>query len=178
MTPLEKRIETIIAPVIAATGFELVRVRITGSRRKTVQVMAERPDRTMTAEDCAMLSRALSPALDEAGPIGGAYTLEVSSPGIDRPLTRAEDFDEWRGFEARLELNRTIEGRKRFRGVLAGVENDQVAFDIEGEEETAFIPLAWIANAKLVLTDDLVRESLKAAEAAPHEKETSNGDHQ
>lgn len=137
--------------------------------------MAERPDKTMSADDCARLSRALSAALDEADPIPGAYTLEVSSPGIDRPLTRKKDFEDWQGYEAKLELDRMIEGRKRFQGVLAGVDGDNVCLDIDGEEETALIPFKQIVSAKLVLTDDLVRESLKAAKAA--KKETDHEVH-
>lgn len=140
-----------------------------------MQVMAERADKTMSAGDCAALSRALSAALDEADPMPGAYKLEVSSPGIDRPLTRRKDFEEWRGYEARLELDRMIEGRKRFQGVLAGVDGENVCLDIESEEETALIPFAWILSAKLILTDELVRESLKAAKAA--RKETQHEIH-
>lgn len=166
MSALDARIHDLVAPVVAAEGFELVRVRTTGGETKTLQVMAERADHTMTAEDCARLSRALSPVLDEADPIAGAYRLEVSSPGIDRPLVRLKDFHDWQGYEAKIELDRMIEGRKKFKGALAGVEGESVCLDVEGEEETALIPFAWIVAAKLVLTDDLVRESLKAAKAA------------
>lgn len=166
MTPQEKTIASLIEPVVAAEGFDLVRLRVTGSGSPTLQVMAERPDKTMSAEDCALLSRALSPVLEAADPIAGRYTLEVSSPGIDRPLTRLSDFDDWRGYEAKIELDRLIEGRRRLRGVLAGVEDDNVLFDMEGEEETALVPFAWISAAKLLLTDALIAESLKAAKAA------------
>ncbi len=155
MTPQEKTIASLIEPVVAAEGFDLVRLRVTGSGSPTLQVMAERPDKTMSAEDCALLSRALSPVLEAADPIAGRYTLEVSSPGIDRPLTRLSDFDDWRGYEAKIELDRLIEGRRRLRGVLAGVEDDNVLFDMEGEEETALVPFAWISAAKLLLTDAL-----------------------
>lgn len=158
---LEARLAELIAPVIDAAGFELVRVRITGGATKTLQVMAERPDRTMTAQDCAQLSKALSPVLEEADPIEGNYNLEVSSPGIDRPLVRKKDFEEWRGWPAKLELNRLVEGRKRFKGVLAGLDEGKVAFDIEGEEETALFPMEWIAHAQLILTEDLIRETMK-----------------
>ncbi|MHA7871618.1 MAG: ribosome maturation factor RimP, partial [Hyphococcus sp.] len=167
-----------VAPVAEGAGFDLVRVRVTGSKTKTLQVMAERPDRTMTAEDCAALSRALSPALDAADPIDGHYILEVSSPGIDRPLVRPRDFEDWQGWPAKLELNRLVEGRKRFSGVVAGMDDGKVAFDIDGEEDTALFPLDWIANAKLILTDELIRESLKADKQAPHAEETPHGDHQ
>ncbi|MEL7486147.1 MAG: ribosome maturation factor RimP [Pseudomonadota bacterium] len=176
MTPLETTLSQIIAPVADAEGFDLVRVRVTGAAQQTVQVMAERPDKTMTAEDCAVLSRALSPALEAADPIAGAYTLEVSSPGIDRPLTRLSDFADWEGYAAKIEIDRLVEGRKRFRGVLAGVEDGAVAFDIDGEEETAIIPFDWVANAKLILTDELIEESLKAAKAAGREEETTQAE--
>ena len=168
----------LIRPIAEGEGFDLVRVRVTGAKTKTLQVMAERPDRTMTAEDCARLSRAVSPALDAADPIDGGYVLEVSSPGIDRPLVREKDFEEWSGRAAKLELNRMVEGRKRFTGVLAGMDEGKVAFDIEGEAETALFPLEWIASAKLVLTDELIAESLKAGDEAPQEQETFHGDHQ
>lgn len=158
-----------IDPAVAAAGFELVRVKLSGSQSVTLQVIAERPDRTMSAEDCAALSRALSPLLEEADPIAGAYRLEVSSPGIDRPLTRLKDYNDWQGYEAKIELDRLVEGRKRFQGVLAGVDKDNVQLDIEGEDETALIPFKWILSARLVLTDELVRESLKAAKEAAKE---------
>ena len=128
----------------------------------------------MTAEDCAQLSRALSPALEEADPIEGEYVLEVSSPGIDRPLVRQKDFAEWQGWPAKLELNRLVEGRKKFSGVLAGIDDGMVAFDIDGEDETALFDLSWIASAKLVLTDELIKESLKAAKAEEANKEKSD----
>lgn len=153
-------------PVFEELGIEPVRIRITGSRQKTLQIMAERPDGTMTAEDCARLSRAVSPILEEHDPIQGNYVLEVSSPGIDRPLTREKDFIRWEGHLAKLELDRMIEGRKKFRGILAGIEDGHVAFDIDGEEQTALFPLAWISQAKLLMTDELIRESLAAAEIA------------
>ncbi len=175
MSALSDRIEKLVAPVVAAGGFELVRVKVTGAEMKTLQIMAERPDHTMTAEDCASLSRALSPVLEEADPIPGAYRLEVSSPGIDRPLTRLKDYNDWQGYEARLDLDRMIEGRKKFKGVLAGVDGENVCLDIEGEAETALIPFSWIASGKLVLTDDLIRDSLRAAKAAlKNQQETSD----
>ena len=155
-----------IEPVAQTAGFELVRVRITGGQTKTLQVMAERPDRTMSASDCAKLSRALSPVLDDTDPIEGNYTLEVSSPGIDRPLVRLKDFEDWQGWPAKLELNRLVEGRKRFKGVVAGVDDGKAAFDIEGEEDTALFPLEWIASAQRVLTDELIRETMKADKQA------------
>ncbi len=178
MTPQQDRLFELLAPVVEDAGFELIRVRVTGAKTKTLQVMAERPDKTMTAQDCAMLSRALSPVLEEADPIEGHYVLEVSSPGIDRPLVRSKDFEDWQGWPAKLELNRMVEGRKRFQGVVAGMDDGKVAFDIEGEEETALFPFDWIASAKLILTDELIRESLKAGNHDPQMKETPHGDHQ
>jgi ribosome maturation factor RimP len=168
----ESSIAKLIGPAVAAAGFELVRVRITGRDVKTLQVMAERPDKTMSADDCALLSHALSPLLDEKDPIAGSYRLEVSSPGIDRPLTRLKDYEDWQGYEAKMELNRMVEGRKRLKGVVAGTEGAAVLFDIEGESETAVIPFEWIADAKLILTDNLIRESLKAAKTAAKEQKT------
>lgn len=162
MSPLEDHITDLISPLVEELGFELVRIRLTGARTKILQVMAERADGTMTAKECATLSRALSPVLDEQNPVEGRYTLEVSSPGIDRPLTREKDFIRWEGFAAKLELDRMIEGRKKFKGTLAGFEDGHVAFNIEGEEESALFPFGWIVSAKLMLTDELIRESLRA----------------
>lgn len=172
MALIEERITELINPTLTATGFELVRIRITGSREKVLEIMAEKPDKTMSAGDCATLSRALSPVLDEADPIDGQYRLEVSSPGIDRPLTQLKHFHDWQGYEAKLELDRLVEGQKRFRGILGGVEDENVVLDIEGEEEAALIPYEWIGSAKLILTDALVRESLKLAKDA--EKQVAN----
>lgn len=166
MDPQIEKITALIEPVAEAEGLELVRVRVTGSKKVTLQIMAERPDGTMSAENCARFSRALSAAFEEVDPISGAYTLEVSSPGIDRPLTRLKDFERWDGHAAKLELAELVEGRKRFKGILAGIEDENVLIDLEGEEDTALIPFAMIDNAKLILTDDLIRESLRAAKAA------------
>lgn len=177
MSVLEERIEKLVGPAVAAAGFELVRIRVTGKEMLTLQIMAERPDHTMSAEDCASLSRALSPILEAADPISGSYRLEVSSPGIDRPLVRLKDYHDWQGYEAKIELDRTIEGQKKFKGVLAGVEDENICIDIEGEAETALIPFAWIQSAKLVLTDDLIRESLKAAKDALKEMKHEDPDH-
>jgi ribosome maturation factor RimP len=129
----------------------------------------------MNVEDCARLSRALSEVLDAADPIAGEYTLEVSSPGVDRPLTRLKDFATFEGHEARLELDRMAEGRKRFKGMLAGVEDGAVAIDLEGEEETAMIPFSWIAEAKLLLTDRLMKRGadVRAARLQSEQQQTS-----
>lgn len=149
----------LLDPVAEAKGYAIVRLRLMGgAERRKLQIMAERPsDGDMNVEDCARLSRGFSEVLDAADPVSGEYVLEVSSPGIDRPLTRLEDFVSYEGFEAKLELDRLAEGRKRFRGVLVGVEDGQVAIDLEGEEETALVPFAWIIEAKLVLNDELMK---------------------
>lgn len=174
-TPQDARVLALAEPTAEGLGMEVVRVRVMGGRSATVQIMAERADGTMNVEDCAALSRALSDVFDQADPIAGAYDLEISSPGVDRPLTALEHFARWEGFEAKLELDRLVEGRKRFRGVLAGVEEDAVLIDLAGETETAVLPFAWIADAKLALTDALLSASLKASKAAdggPNETET------
>jgi ribosome maturation factor RimP len=157
--PVDQRIAAIVEPTIRGMGFELVRLRLMGGRRPTLQVMAERPDGSMEVEDCAELSRQISVVLDVEDPIDREYTLEVSSPGIDRPLTRLGDFDRWEGYEARLETAEAVEGRKRFKGVLAGTEGSEVL--IEVDEGTIGLPFDWLSDAKLVLTDELIAESLK-----------------
>lgn len=157
--PIDQRLATIVQPTIESMGFELVRLRLMGGKRATLQIMAERPDGTMEVEDCAELSRQLSVILDVEDPIAGEYTLEVSSPGIDRPLTRLTDFDRWEGYEAKLETTELIEGRKRFKGLLAGTEGNEVLLEID--EGTVGLEFDWLADAKLVLTDDLITESLR-----------------
>jgi ribosome maturation factor RimP len=149
----------LLDPVAEAAGYAIVRLRLMGGEHaRRLQIMAERPsDGDMNVEDCARLSRAISEIMDAADPIAGEYTLEVSSPGVDRPLTRITDFETFEGYEARIELDRLAEGRKRFKGLLAGVDDGQVAFDLEGEEETALIPFAWIVEAKLILSDQLMK---------------------
>ena len=161
-SPQDKRILEIAEPLAETLGLEIVRVRVMGGKKTTVQIMAERHDGTMVVEDCARLSRALSEVFDEADPVSGEYDLEVSSPGIDRPLTALSHFERWEGFEAKIELDRLVENRKRFRGMLAGIEDDNVLMDLAGEDDTAVIPFEWIADAKLVMTDALVEASLKA----------------
>lgn len=158
-TAEDARLLELLDPVAEAAGYEIVRLRLMGgSAQRRLQVMAERPeDGDMNVEDCAKLSRAISEVMDAADPIAGEYVLEVSSPGVDRPLTRLKDFENWEGCEARLELDRMAEGRKRFRGVLAGVEDQNVAIDLEGEEHTALVPFSWIVEAKLVMTDELMK---------------------
>lgn len=153
---LRDRLTAIIEPTLEGMGYELVRVQILGTKRQTLQVMADRTDgASMTVEDCTDISRALSAVLDVEDPVPGAYNLEVSSPGIDRPLTRQKDFVEWAGFETKIETDRVIEGRKRFSGRLLGLDDeDNVRIVVDGEEHR--IPRACVAKAKLVLTDDLI----------------------
>lgn len=173
-TPLDDRLMALADPVADRLGFEIVRVRVMGGKRMRAQIMAERPDGTMSVDDCAALSRGLSELLEAEDPIAGEYDLEVSSPGIDRPLTAPAHFERWAGFTAKLELDRLVEGRKRFTGVLAGLEEDNVLLDIKGEDETALIPFAWIADAKLVMTDELMKADLQAREGAPDEQGSSS----
>ena len=130
----------------------------------------------MSAEDCARLSRAISPIIEDADPIDGQFVLEVSSPGIDRPLVKLQDFEEWQGWPAKLQLDRLVEGRKNFKGIVAGIDEGRVAFDIDGEDETAIIPYEWIASAKLILTDELIQESLKASASTPKQQEIHHGE--
>jgi ribosome maturation factor RimP len=157
----------LLDPVAEAAGYEIVRLRLMGGHgARRLQIMAERAvDGTMLVEDCTALSRAVSQVMDAADPITGDYLLEVSSPGVDRPLTRLRDFETYEGFEARIELDRLAEGRKRFKGELAGVEGDNVAINLEGEAETALLPFAWIVEAKLVLTDELMKRGAAARAA-------------
>jgi len=152
------RIETLIAPSLEAMGFRLVRVAVTGGRRAVVlQVMAERiDDKPMSVEDCTQVTHTVSALLDVADPIENAYVLEVSSPGIDRPLVRREDYERFRGHEAKLELSAPIDGRRRFRGKLLGIEADRVRVNLG--TEVVELPLASIQRAKLVLTDELIAQ--------------------
>lgn len=165
---MDRRLAGIALPVAGSLGLELVRVRLMGGQRKTLQVMAQKPDGTMEVDDCARLSTALSAALDVDDPLADAYTLEVSSPGIDRPLTRLKDFADWAGFEAKIELSEPVDGRKRFKGVLQGTEGDEVLLQIEEGAGTVTVGLRfdWLADAKLVLTDDLIRETLRGRKDA------------
>jgi len=174
--PIDQHLARIVLPTIEGMGFRLVRMRLMGGKRITLQIMAERaPDTegagTMEVEDCAKLSRALSAALDVEDPIEGEYRLEVSSPGIDRPLTRLEDFARWKGYQARLDTTEMIDGRKRFKGVLAGVEGTEILIEIDDPNIEGAIGLEfdWLADAKLVLTDELVAETLRARKHAFNE---------
>jgi ribosome maturation factor RimP len=153
-------LEPILTPAIEAAGFRLVRLRLMGGQTKTLQVMAERPDGTMDVEGCAELSRKLLDFLEQEDPIEGEYHLEVSSPGIDRPLTRLTDFARWSGHEAKIELTAPIDGRKRFRATLLGLDGSDIVINAQGQRVQ--FPFRQMAEAKLVLTDKLIEEDLRA----------------
>ena len=154
------RVAVLAEPVLASLGFRLVRVRISGFAGCTVQIMAERPDGTMNIEDCEAVSRALSPVFDVADPIEGSYRLEISSPGIDRPLVRRSDFDRYAGHVARIEMQAPIDGRKRFRGELHGTEGECARIGCDDSNDI-LLRIDDMAEARLVLTDALVAESLR-----------------
>lgn len=158
-TAIDRRLAEIIQPVIEGMGYELVRIRLQGGRTATLQIMADRPEGGINVDDCADISTAVSAVLDVEDPIEDNYHLEVSSPGIDRPLTRLKDFETFEGYEVRLETNQPIDGRKRFKGVLAGVEGEEVLLNIE--EGTIGLNFDLLSDAKLVLTDELIAEMLK-----------------
>ncbi|NNE88496.1 MAG: ribosome maturation factor RimP [Silicimonas sp.] len=167
-TTIDKRLAEIITPVIEDMGFELVRVRLMGGETATLQIMAQRPDGGIEVDDCAAISTAVSATLDVEDPITDAYNLEVSSPGIDRPLTRLKDFDTWDGYEVKLETSEMIDGRKRFKGPIRGTEGNEALIEIEvsGETQTIGLQFDWISDAKLVLTDELIRDVLRARKDA------------
>jgi ribosome maturation factor RimP len=177
-TGIDARVAQIVGPVADACGFRLVRVRLTGQNGLTLQIMAERPDGSMTVQDCEELSRALSPALDVEDPIEKAYHLEVSSPGIDRPLVRVTDFAQWRGHLVKIETSVMVEGKKRFRGRIA--EADEATLLVErdaasyGDEPTVRIPMETIAEARLILTDDLIRDALRKDKALRKGRDIDN----
>jgi len=167
---LGARVATIVEPVLEQLSFRLVRVRISGMDGCTVQIMAERPDGTMTIDDCELVSRALSPVLDVADPIERAYRLEISSPGLDRPLVRRSDFERYAGNVVKIEMAVAIEGRRRFRGTLIGVDGDKARVHrtdaAPGEDPDVLLPIEEMAEAKLVLTNELVAQSLKRGKKA------------
>lgn len=165
---IDRRMAEIITPVIEDMGFEVVRIRLMGGMTKTLQIMVQRPDGGIEVDECGKISTAISAVLDVEDPLEDAYALEVSSPGIDRPLTRLKDFEQWEGYEARVETTEMIDGRRRFRGILAGIEGDEVLVNIEegGETITVGLHFDWLSDAKLILTDELIREMLRARKAA------------
>lgn len=156
----------LVEPVLESLGFRLVKLEVSGREGRTVQIMAERPDGTITIDDCEAISRQVSPVLDVADVVHGTYRLEVSSPGIDRPLVRPSDFEDWSGYEAKIELSEPVDGRKRFRGTLEGYEDGEVRIECDldqvGRTMIGF-PVRLIEDAKLVLTDELIREALARA---------------
>jgi ribosome maturation factor RimP len=164
------RVARIIEAQVRALGYRLVRVKISGLNGCTVQIMAERPDGMMGVDDCEAVSKAVSPLLDVEDPIPQAYNLEVSSPGIDRPLVRVSDFGRWDGFDCRIEMAVAVDGRKRFRGLLAGVSGEQVRIALpdapEGTDPIVTLNIRDIGEARLVLTDEVIAESLRRGKAA------------
>jgi ribosome maturation factor RimP len=157
------RVASIVEPILAGLGYRLVRVRVSAFAGCTVQIMAERPDGTLTIEDCEAASRALSPVLDVNDPIEGAYRLEISSPGIDRPLVRRSDFDRYAGHVAHVEMATLIDGRRRFRGQLLGTDGGNARIRIDGADDSTdvLLPIDAMSEARLVLTDALITESLR-----------------
>ncbi|NVP56680.1 ribosome maturation factor RimP [Mycoplana rhizolycopersici] len=179
-TGLDRRVADIIEPTLEQLGYRLVRVRMSAQNGLTMQIMCERNDGTMTVEDCEAVSMAVSPVLDVEDPVDKAYHLEVSSPGIDRPMVRKSDFARWQGHLVKCETSILVDGRKRFRGKIVSsdedgftVERDQPAY---GEEPTVVIPFSALAEAKLILTDDLIRDALRADKAAKAEAANQNGE--
>jgi ribosome maturation factor RimP len=169
-TGTDARIAAIVEPVLESIGFRLVRVRLSGQNGLTLQIMTERNDGTMTVEDCETVSRALSPVLDVEDPIDRAYHLEVSSPGIDRPMVRRSDFVRWKGHLLKCETTVPVAERKRFRGTIADVNEDGFVLDRDqpgyGEDPRVAIPFEALDEARLILTDDLIRDALAADKAA------------
>jgi ribosome maturation factor RimP len=161
---IDRRMAEIITPVIEDMGFELVRVRLMSGKETILQIMADKPDGGIEVDDLALISQALGATLDVEDPIVEEYTLEVSSPGIDRPLTRLKDFDMFEGYEAKIETEELIDGRRRFKGELAGIEGDEVLINVA--EGTVGLKFDWLTDAKLVLTDELIKEMLRQRKAA------------
>jgi len=166
-TAIDRRLAAIVRPAIESSGHELVRLRLMGGKTRTLQIMADRPEGGIQIDELGDITHAVSAALDVDDPLEDPYTLEVSSPGIDRPLTRLKDFDAFAGYEARLETTELIDGRRRFKGLLAGTEGDEVLITIEdeGDELTIGLRFDWLSDAKLILTDELIAESLKNRKA-------------
>ena len=162
-TAIDRRLADIIIPVIEGLGFELVRLRLMGGKTRILQIMADRPDGGIGVDECGEISTAVSAVLDVEDPLEDNYVLEVSSPGIDRPLTRLKDFDVWKGWEARIETTELIDGRRRFKGGLAGIDGDEVLITLDegGEEVTIGLKFDWLSDAKLILTEELISEMLR-----------------
>ncbi len=173
-TAIDRKLAEIVRPVIEGMGYELVRLRLMGGQTKTLQIMAEKPEGGIEVDDLAEINTALGAVLDVEDPITENYTLEVSSPGIDRPLTRLKDFDAWNGYVAKIETAELIDGRKRFKGTLHGTDGDEILIEIEDHGEPVTIGLTFdlLAEAKLVLTDELIRETLRSRKHAGEIDET------
>ncbi|MBU2992273.1 ribosome maturation factor RimP [Octadecabacter sp. 1_MG-2023] len=171
---MDRRITEIITPTVEDMGYEVVRVRLMTGKESILQIMAQKPDGSIEVDDCGEISAAVSALLDVEDPITDVYTLEVSSPGIDRPLTRLKDFDQWEGNEAKIETEELIDGRRRFKGILRGTEGDEVLIEIEenGVPITIGLKFEWLTDAKLVLTDELIRDVLKGRKDAGQIDET------
>ena len=166
---LAAQVAGLVEPVLEGLGFRLVRVQVSGRDGQTVQIMAERPDLSMNVDDCETISHAVSPLLDAHDPLPGAYRLEISSPGIDRPLVRGSDFEDWAGNEVKIELREPVGGRKRYRGIIEGFADGEARVVCEVEElgkQVLGFPIALISDAKLVLTDDLIRDALRRSKQA------------
>ena len=156
---MDKKLAELLNPILEDLGFEMVRVRLSNGNPSTLQIMADRLDGQIGVDELAEINTSVGTVLDVEDPIPENYTLEISSPGIDRPLTRKKDFDSFQGFEAKVETTESIDGRRRFRGVLAGVNNDEVLINLE--EGTIGLKFTWLSDARLVLSDDLIKKMLK-----------------
>lgn len=161
---IDKRLAEIVQPVIEGLGYELVRLRLMSGRYATLQIMAEKPEGGIEVDDCAKISVAVSAVMDVEDPIEDEYTLEVSSPGIDRPLTRLKDFDVWADHEAKIETTELIDGQRRFKGMLRGIEGDEILIEIA--QGTIGLKFDWLEEAKLILTDNLIAQMLKTRKDA------------
>ncbi len=161
---IDKRLAGIVQPVIEDLGFELVRIRLMSGKKIILQIMAERPNGGIEVDDCAKISTEVSAILDVEDPVVEEYALEVSSPGIDRPLTRLKDFDMWEGYEARIETTELIDGQRRFKGELRGIQDDEVLIEIP--QGIIGLKFDWLSDAKLILTDELIAQTLKARKDA------------
>ncbi|MCA0205828.1 ribosome maturation factor RimP [Pararhodobacter sp.] len=167
-TAIDRRLAEIVKPAVEAAGFELVRIRLMSGKTRTLQIMADRPEGGIEIDELGEITTMVGAVLDVEDPLEDAYVLEVSSPGIDRPLTRLKDFDTWSGHEARLETSELIDGRRRFKGILQGTEEGEVLVEIEEKGEPVIIGLRfeWLSDAKLVLTDELIAQTLRARKDA------------
>lgn len=174
-TAMDRKLAEIIEPEVQAMGYELVRLRFQSGKRPVLQLMVERPDGGIEVNECAKISTAVSAILDVDDPIDGEYVLEVSSPGIDRPLTRLKDFEEWQGWDAKITLDQPIDNQKRFRGEIAGIEGQEILLNVP-DLGTIGLEFDWISDAKLYLSDELIRESLRKGGHSQEELDESQFD--